>query len=176
MRKALIVIAAFLLLAVLLAGAGALLPVSHVAKIRFELSQPPAAVYDVITDLATQRDWRTGLDSLRVISAGPPERWRESTGWGTIEFVRIDQIRPRMVRTEIQGAREQGYGGTWTWDLVPAEDGGTIVTITENGEVYNPLFRLLSRTVFSSYRSLEQYARDLARRFGEEASVERVVA
>jgi hypothetical protein len=174
MRKALIVIAAFLLLAVLLAAAGALLPVSHVAQVRFTLAQPPEAVYDVITDLARQREWRTGLDSLRIIDATPPERWSESTSWGTIEFARVDQIRPRMVKAEIQGAREQGFGGTWTWDLVPATGGGTIVTITENGDVYNPLFRVVSRVSASNYRTLQQYAEDLGRRFGQDVEVERV--
>lgn len=176
MKKALVIIAAFLLLALLLTAAGALLPVAHTAKVRFELKQPPEAVYDVITDLASQHEWRRGLDSLHVLDATAPQRWRESSGSGTIEFLRIDEIRPRMARTQIQGAREQGFGGTWTWDLVPAEDGGTIVTITENGEVYNPLFRLLSRTIFSSYRSLEDYARDLGARFGQDVDIERVVA
>ncbi|HSJ13461.1 MAG TPA: SRPBCC family protein [Longimicrobiales bacterium] len=175
MKKALLLIGAFALLALLLAAAGALLPVAHTAKIRFTLAQPPEAVYDVITDLATQHDWRTGLDSLRVLDAGPPVRWRESTGSGTLEFARTDQIRPRLVRAEIQGAREQGFGGTWTWDLIPADRGGTLVSITENGEVYNPLFRIFARTVFSPYRTLERYARDLGARFGEDVAPERVV-
>jgi carbon monoxide dehydrogenase subunit G len=173
-RRALIIIAAFLALALLLAAVGTLLPANHTAQVRFRLAQTPEAVYDVVTDLTTQSRWRTGLDSLRVLDPQPPERWRESTAWGTIEFVRVDRIRPRMAQAEIQGAREQGFGGTWTWDLVPADDGGTIISITENGEIYNPLYRLLSRTVFDHYRTLEQYARDLGSRFGEEVAIERV--
>lgn len=174
MRRALLVIVAFLALALLLTLVGALLPVQHVATVRIALSQPPEAVYDVVTDVTRATEWRTGLDSLRVVDAGPPLRWRESSSMGTIEFARVDAIAPRMVRAEIQGAKEQGFGGTWTWDIVPQPDGGTVVTITENGEVYNPIFRLLSRYVFGHYDTLEQYARDLAKRFGETAEPERV--
>ena len=174
MKLALIVIGAFLALALLLTVVGALLPVGHTAAVRLVLSQPPEAVYEVITDVARAPEWRTGLDSLRVVSPGPPLRWRESTKWGTIEFARVDAIPPRTVRAEIQGEREQGFGGTWTWDVVPRPEGGSVVTITENGEVYNPIFRLLSRYVFGPYATLEQYARDLARRFGEAAEPERV--
>lgn len=173
MKRALIVIAAFLALALLLTVVGALLPTRHTAAVRITLAQPPEAIYQAVTDVARATEWRTGLDSLRVVSPAPL-RWRESTKWGTLEFLQVDAIAPRMVRAEIQGAREQGFGGTWTWDIVPRPEGGTVVTITENGEVYNPIFRLLSRYIFGHYSSLEQYARDLGRRFGETVTPERV--
>ena len=53
------------------------------------------------------------------------------------------------------------YGGTWTFDLVP-EGAGTRLTITENGEVYNPLFRFLSRFVFGHTATMDKYLADLA--------------
>jgi hypothetical protein len=46
----------------------------------------------------------------------------------------------------------------------------TLLRITEEGEVYNPLFRFMSRYVFGHYRTLEQYARDLGRHFGEDVT------
>ena len=52
--------------------------------------------------------------------------------------------------------------------------GGSTVTITENGTVSNPLFRFMSKFVFGHYRSLETYARDLAKRFRDNAEPERV--
>ena len=174
MRKALIIIGAFIALALLLTLVGALLPVAHTARVRITLTQPAPPVYDAIADVARYQEWRTGLDSLRVVDAGPPLRWRESSSMGTIEFVQLNALPPRTVQAEIQGAKEQGFGGTWTWDLVPRAEGGTTLVITEHGAVYNPIFRLLSRFFFSPYTTLEQYARDLAARLGESAVPERL--
>ena len=173
MRRALILIAGFAALALLLAAAGSLLPVAHTAQVGIELRQPPAAIFQAITDVASYPSWRSGVDSIRVVTTAPRLRWRESGAQGTIEFEQVAATPDRTVTARIQGAREQGFGGSWTWELVPRPAGGTTLTITERGEVYNPLFRLLSRLIFSPYTSLEQYARDLAARFGEPAAPER---
>jgi uncharacterized protein YndB with AHSA1/START domain len=174
MKRGLIVIGAFAGLALLLAVVGALLPVGHTARVRLQLRQPPAAVYATIVDVEDYPDWRTGVDSLTIVSPGPPLRWRESSAQGSIEFEQVVAAPPRLVRSEIKGAQEQGFGGTWTWDLAPRPDGGTTLTITERGEIYNPLFRLRAQLFFSPYETLEQYARDLASRLGETAVPERL--
>ena len=56
---------------------------------------------------------------------------------------------------------DQPFGGTWTVVLAP-EAGGTRVTITEDGEVYNPLFRFLSPYVFSQTATMESCLAALA--------------
>jgi hypothetical protein len=55
------------------------------------------------------------------------------------------------------------YGGTWTFELAP-EGGGTRLTITERGEVHNPVFRVLARFVFGYAATMEAYLEDLAAR------------
>ena len=45
--------------------------------------------------------------------------------------------------------------------LYAPEAGGTRLTITEDGFVKNPVFRLLSKTVFSPTASLERFLADL---------------
>lgn len=174
MKRALIVVGIFAGLALVLAIIGALLPVAHSARVRVELRSPPPVVYAAIADVAAYPAWRADLDSLVVVSATPRLRWRESSAQGTIEFEQVVAQAPRTVTARIQGAEEQGFGGSWTWELAPKPEGGTILTITEQGEVYNPLFRLMSHLFFSPYDSLEQYARDLAARFGESAHTERI--
>ena len=57
------------------------------------------------------------------------------------------------------------YGGTWTFALKPAGK-GTELTITEDGEVYNPLFRFLSTFVFSRKAGMKAYLRDLGKKWG----------
>jgi len=48
------------------------------------------------------------------------------------------------------------FGGTWTWNIQPAGEGSS-VTITENGEVYNPIFRFVSRFVIGHTRGIDKY-------------------
>ncbi|MBI4410578.1 MAG: hypothetical protein HY561_12770, partial [Gemmatimonadetes bacterium] len=67
----------------------------------------------------------------------------------------------------------QGFGGRWIYELAASRT-GTTLTITEEGEVYNPIFRFMSRFIFGQYRTLEQYARDLGKSFGEDVSPARV--
>lgn len=75
------------------------------------------------------------------------------------EFKVVEETPPRrMVTKVIEGLP---YGGTWTIDLAP-EGAATRVTITENGEVYNPLFRFLSRFVFGHTATMDAYLKDLA--------------
>ena len=57
--------------------------------------------------------------------------------------------------------RNLPYSGLWIITLMP-EGGGTRVTITERGEVYNPFFRFVSRFVIGHTATIDQYLTDLA--------------
>jgi hypothetical protein len=67
--------------------------------------------------------------------------------------------RPRQIVTRIT---DDGipFGGGWTFDLRPSAE-GTALTITENGSVYNPLFRFVSRFVMGHAKTIDEYAADL---------------
>jgi len=54
-------------------------------------------------------------------------------------------------------------GGKWTYELRPVQ-GGTTLRITEDGEVFNPIFRFMSRFVFTHHRTIDRYLGDLERR------------
>jgi hypothetical protein len=58
------------------------------------------------------------------------------------------------------------YGGTWTYELTP-DGSGTRLTITENGEVYNPIFRFVSRFIMGHTASMESVLRALGTKHGE---------
>jgi hypothetical protein len=58
--------------------------------------------------------------------------------------------------------RSLPFGGRWTFELSPAP-GGTLLRITEDGEVYNPIFRFVSRFVFGHDRTINGYLEDLER-------------
>jgi hypothetical protein len=56
--------------------------------------------------------------------------------------------------------------GTWTFEFVPEGD-GTRLTITERGEVYNPIFRFMSRFVFGHTATMDAFVENLGKRIGE---------
>jgi hypothetical protein len=70
---------------------------------------------------------------------------------------------PRRIVTRIDRS-ERAFGGTWTYELRPVAT-GTELTITEDGEVYNLIFRTLARFVFGHTATIDAYLRDLERQF-----------
>jgi hypothetical protein len=55
------------------------------------------------------------------------------------------------------------YGGTWTYEFRP-DGAGTSLTLTEDGEVYNSIFRFMQKVFFSPYASLDAYIENLKKR------------
>ena len=149
-----------LLLAVgaIVTGVGYLLPVSHVATHGVVVNAAPNAVFTRISDPATYREWRPDLDSVELLAA-TPLRWRERSGGDTITYEVVERSAPTRFVTRIADP-DLPFGGTWTWELQP-EGTGTRVTITERGDVYNPVFRFMSRFVFSHTATMEKVLRQL---------------
>jgi len=78
-------------------------------------------------------------------------------------------VRPpdRLVATFADSSH--GIGATWTYDLAVA-DGGTRVTVAEDGFIANPLVRFMATFVFGLEFIGRQYLKDLGRHFGETVS------
>lgn len=176
LRKTLLPAVAAIVAIVVLTGAiGAALPRAHVATIEARLAQPPSRVFEAIADVAASTGWRSGLHQVEILSgADTPLRWRETSDFGTLTMVVEESDPPARLVTRIDDP-DQPFGGSWIYELAPADD-GTILRITERGEVYNPYFRFMSRFVFGHYRTLETYARDLARHLGSSAEPVRISA
>ncbi len=150
---------------IVLLGAGAIvtavgytLPVAHVATSDAVVNAGPDIVFARISDPAQYRQWRPDLDSVELLGTDPL-RWREQSGGDTITYEAIERRAPRRFVTRIAD-EDLPFGGTWTWELEP-EGAGTRVTITERGEVYNPIFRFMSRFVFSRTATMEKVLRQL---------------
>lgn len=165
------ILAALAVLVITVFVVGALLPKAHVAAVRARYKAPPESVYAAILDVERATRWRSGLQKVEVLQLNP-FRWRETADWGTITFEREEARAPSLIATRIAD-EDQGFGGTWTYRIEPT-DSTTMLTIIENGTVSNPLFRFMSRFVFGHYSSLETYARDLGKHFGETTEVERL--
>ena len=69
---------------------------------------------------------------------------------------------PRLLVSEIDGGKELGFGGTWVVTVAPT-NGGSLVTIIEQGSVYSPFSLVMSKLFFPLDRTAKTYLDDLAR-------------
>ena len=160
-RVLLYTIGGLCLLALIVTAIGFALPQSHVVSRDATLTASPAAVFATITDVSSQSSWRTGITSVDVVSNNPM-KWREHEGSDTILYEVVESRPTGLHRVRIADP-DLPFGGTWTYELT-ADGNGTKVRITERGEVYNPLFRFMSRFVFGHTATIERYLADLRRR------------
>lgn len=166
MKWVILVLAALAGLLLVVTLIGACLPKKHRASRQVTFKQPPELLWKVLTNVDDYPSWRPDLTAVEKISE---MRHVEigASGRMTLERVETDPPRRMVLRIVDQNLP---FGGTWTYVLAP-EGGGTTLGITEDGEVYNPLFRFLSKFVFGHTATLENYLRALGRTFGEEVEI-----
>ncbi|HEV7921356.1 MAG TPA: SRPBCC family protein [Thermoanaerobaculia bacterium] len=156
MKIALIIIGSLVALLVMagavLALIGSRLPRHHVATCSQHFASPPAAVYAAIHDFASYGKWRKDVKRVELLSA---TRFREHGARGSVTYEVMEDVAGRKLVTRIVDL-DLGYSGSWTHELEP-DGGGTLLRITENGEVSNPLFRFLSRFVFGQTATMDAY-------------------
>jgi uncharacterized protein YndB with AHSA1/START domain len=165
MRIAVIVIVVLGALIALLLVVGWSLPVRHRASRRATYAASPDAVYDALTNVSAFPSWRSKVKSAEVVA--PIEgklTFRERSSDGEILYVVDDATPARRLVTRIAD-KTLPFGGTWTYELSP-EGQGTALRITEDGEVYNPLFRFVSRFVLGHTATIDTYLADLGKKFG----------
>jgi hypothetical protein len=133
MRWLLYIGAAIAAIGILIVFIGALLPKAHSVSRTARVALPPDALHALI---------------LQKI-AGPQEY-----------PLRVERDEPpSLVVTRIVGDGLP-FGGTWTYRIAPAP-GGSDLTITEDGEVYNPIFRFMSRFVFGHVGTIDAFLASL---------------
>jgi hypothetical protein len=129
----------------IVAAVGATLPVSHVATRRARFKQSPAAIWAAIDREKTFREDGVNYEVTRSEA-------------------------PRLLETRIAD-QNLPYGGSWTYEIAPAAD-GTDLRITERGDVYNPIFRFVSRFILGQTATIEKSLTGLGKKFGEQVRVE----
>ena len=155
-------------------GVGMLLPVNHVASVRAEYSARAEEVFEAISNYRGHAEWRPSVERIEMLQArdGKPA-WREmgSTGPLPMELTESDSPR-RMVTTILSDGMP--FGGRWIYEIQPTADGASL-TITEEGEVYNPIFRFVSRFIIGHHRTASTYLEDLGRKLMDADVVVEVV-
>jgi hypothetical protein len=118
---------------------GAMLPRDHVASRTLRVKRAPADVWPAITEAMSASDVPTDL-----LESDPPRK-----------------LVSRVKETE------KMFGGTWTVAIAPV-DGGSTLTITEDGWVANPVFRFVSRYVMGHHATMDGMLKTVAKNLGEE--------
>jgi uncharacterized protein YndB with AHSA1/START domain len=144
-------------------GVALFLPVRHTASVSRVVAGTPEEVWAVITGVEEFTTWRTDIDRAERLEPrqGWPV-WREEGASGslTFEVTGIEPGRRLVTRIADEGLP---FGGTWTYELEPTGT-GTVVTITENGEIYSPVYRFVSRFFLGYEGTLTTYLEALEAR------------
>lgn len=169
MKKILIgIVIAVAALVAIVVGIGLVLPEAHTATVYADLGAARAEVWPLVAEPERAPEWRSNVDRVDL---GPDvdgqPAWTEISSTGPLPMALVERVPQERLVTRVL---DEGmpFGGTWTITLADTPGGGTRVTVTEDGRVYNPIFRFVSRFVMGHYGTAERYLRDLGSRFGEE--------
>lgn len=139
------------------------LPVAHRVTRSATLNASPNAVFDLISRPGEFPLWRSDVKRVDTL---PPhaghEQFREVGKNGTILY-RVDTVVPNQRLITRIADKSLPFGGTWTYDVIPQGE-STTLRITEDGEVYNPVFRLVSRFIMGHAATVDKYLADVQRR------------
>lgn len=151
---------------ILISLIGWMLPKEHSVTREARFHQPPDAIWKAITDIDAMPSWRQGLKSIkRSTDQNGMPAWVETSDSGTIPFETVTSRPPSKLVVRIADPKLP-FGGTWTYEITPVA-GGSSLRIREDGEVYNPVFRFLTRFVFGYYGTMDTYLKSLGKKFGE---------
>ena len=154
-------------LILLVALVGTMLPKFHTATRQIRLHQTPDAVYALITGPA---DWRDLKAVEQLAPVDGRKRWKETDGRNEITYELVEATPPSKVVTRIADDTLP-FGGTWTY-VISSTAGATILRVTEDGEVRNPIFRFVSRFIMGHTATLDKYLTAVGKKFGEPITIE----
>ena len=149
-----VAVVAVLVVVVLLVGW--LLPEKHMASRQATFQAPPEAVWALITDVEAFPSWRNDVKTVQRL----PDRdgrpvWVEEGSGGRITLAVERSDPPRLLVLRIADP-DLPFGGVWKYEIMPTAN-GTTLTITEDGEIYNPVFRVMARFVFGYEGTIAAY-------------------
>lgn len=166
MRYVLIGVGIVVLLVVLVAVVGWTLPKHHRVTLGRVYHATPSALFTLISDVRAFPSWRRDVKSVEVLTEDNGHlRWRETTKNGPPITYVVERSVPNELLVGRIADTNLAFGGSWTYQLLPETPNETMLTITEDGDVYNPIFRFVSRYVIGQSATIEHYLDDVEKRF-----------
>lgn len=173
MKIVLAVVIGLIALIAIVAVIGAMMPRTHRATSRITLARPIDEVWPAVRSLdALVGSWKDLQAAERLPDRDGKEIWQQKAGGFELRLIIEEATPPSRLVTRIDAPPDAAFGGTWTYQLAPAGS-GTTVTVTEDGYVSNPIFRVMMK-VMGTHRTLDGFLGGLATKFGQQAVVEHV--
>lgn len=158
MKIIIIILTIVALLAITVFIIGYLLPVKHTVTVSADFIASKKKVWNVVFDVSKYPKWRSDVKKVDVNSTG--RGWVEyGNDNESLTYEIVEAQEEKLLATQIQD-KDKPFGGGW---VITMQDSGnrTRVTITENGEVYNPIFRFVSKFIFGHTATANRYLADL---------------
>ena len=168
MKIALIVVGVLVVLTGGILAIGAILPKHHVASRSATFHATPDKLFALISG---PQDWRSDVAKSEIIpNNNGRDLLRETTRDGnTLDYLVVERVPPTLLKRQT-ATRNLPYSGSWTYSQQPQGD-QTVVRITEDADIYNPLFRFVSRFILGYTGSIDVYLRALGHATGQEVEI-----
>jgi carbon monoxide dehydrogenase subunit G len=144
---------------------GMMIPARQQAT-RVELVRAPLdTVWEAISELSRQTEWRTDLKSVQLKDDDDGMRWVETPARGgkvTLRKVREVAKKELLIQME-RGSTVQGT----RLAILSAVPGGTRITFTETSELKNPVSRLGAQLTSRLDKGLNHYIDQLKQAFNK---------
>lgn len=163
-------------LLILVAIIGSFLPMGHVVSRSIRFDRPVEEIWRLVTDYAGQPAWRKELTRVEPVAADASgSTWKEFPRRGTP--MTLQTVEAHAPHRLVRKIADKGlpFGGRWVYEL-STEASGCVLKITEEGEVYNPIFRFIGHFFINQAGTLEEFLRQLAKHLGQEPRIENPVA
>ena len=166
MKWLLIAMLSLVCLTGIMALLGSRLPLAHTADRSIRFGAPPEKVWGVLDDAGGMPSWRSDLKSVELLPPRDGKRVHREvwTNGRVIEMERTESRPPERMTARI-ATRDLPFQGGWTYELTP-DGGGTILKITENGEIANPMARFVVYYFVGYTATIDKYLADLAKKLG----------
>jgi len=168
MKIALIVLGVLGILVIGIVMIGYALPVKHRASRSEVFNVSPEELWAALIDFKKYPEWRADVRKSEARGErNGREVWRETDSHrNVIEYATLEAREGRRLVRRI-ATPDLPYGGTWTFEIAPAGPNRTALSITEDGEVYNPIFRIVSRFIMGYTFTMDRFLADLQKKFAD---------
>ena len=145
---------------------GSYLPVKHQVTREATYRATPAQLFALIRNVDDYPSWQKSVSKIEVLpDVDGKQRMRETNSGQAITYELGDIVPNKRIVSRIVDDKLP-FGGSWTYQLIPGQAANTTtLRITENGEVYNPVFRFVSRFVMGHSATIDKYLEAVATRY-----------
>ena len=165
MKTVLMIAGVLVLLVLVVVVVGALLPKRHVSTRSAQFNAAPDQLFALV---AGPQNWRLDVAKWEEVPDSSGRRLqRETSRRGETMMYELLDVNPPHSLVRKIATPNLPYSGSWTF-VFTAAGTGTNVRITEDGEVYNPIFRFVQRFILGETATIDAYLKAMGKATGQE--------